>query len=174
MIKKFDVKNKICNWETCDYQSIIPDEIESFIIGKISEKAALLNPVHVSGHQPPNIYINSPRTKDQEAMFIALIAPATPQENLVTKIQDKKSWSANEKADTHPMIKFFIWACKYIWIVMENIKLPRKGMNHGEISAAALAMSSSIPRNLKIGVAKMKRGINKLPVTPSTIHDLCK
>jgi hypothetical protein len=50
------------------YQSMTPEDIESFITGNISWKAAFVNPFHVFGHQPPKTYINSPKTNNQLEM----------------------------------------------------------------------------------------------------------
>lgn len=78
------------NSEIKNYQSITPDDMESFSMGSKSAKHAKLNPFQESGHQPPKIYTNSPNITIQVAMIIALIAPGTPQFNLITKIQDKR------------------------------------------------------------------------------------
>jgi hypothetical protein len=47
-------------------------------------------------------------------------------------------------------------------------------MNQREIFPASIAIFSSCPISLNIGVVKMKRGSKMVAVTPSMIHDLCK
>ena len=73
------------------YQSITPDDIESFTTGNRSVKATVVNPLHVLGHQPPNTYTNAPMTIDQLDMFNATIAPGISNFNTITKIQDKNT-----------------------------------------------------------------------------------
>ena len=73
------------------YQSITPEDIESFIIGTKSVKAAEVNPFHVLGHHPPVMYVIVPIMIDQLAMIIALIAPGIPQFSFITKIHDKST-----------------------------------------------------------------------------------
>lgn len=51
MITDYNIKQK--KWS--DYQTITPDDMESFTRGITSLNAAKENPVHVSGHQPPKM-----------------------------------------------------------------------------------------------------------------------
>lgn len=63
-IKKLKVKQNKTKWKALrrqtknlwdkSYQSITPEDIESFITGSRLAKAAVVNPFHVSGHQPPS------------------------------------------------------------------------------------------------------------------------
>ena len=121
-MKQEEKKYRNWNFFIRGYQSIKPEEIESFTTGSMSLKAALLNPLHVWGHQPPKMYINCPMIIDQPDMINAPIAPGIPKFSLITKIQDNNTWSTNEEADNHPIIMFLSWACRYIWMVMLKTK----------------------------------------------------
>ena len=88
------------------YQSIKPEDIESFTTGGMSVKAAVVNPLHVLGHQPPKMYTNSPMTIDHVDIIIAPNASGTPKFGLTTKIQDNNTGSTNAEADNHPTIMF--------------------------------------------------------------------
>lgn len=125
LTRKKNTRNKrkimsILNFFSRIYHSIKPEESVSFITGTKSTKAALLNPLHVSGHQPPKRYTNSPMTNDQEDMVNAPIAPGTPESSLITKNQDNNTWSTNEEADSHATILFLSWAWKNICMVKLN------------------------------------------------------
>ncbi|WRX23701.1 hypothetical protein QQP08_016188 [Theobroma cacao] len=74
-----------------DYQIMTPEDIESFTTGNRSPKAALENPFHVFGHQPPKTYTTCPTTVVQPDIIIAAIAPLTPQLNLFTNIHDNNT-----------------------------------------------------------------------------------
>ena len=160
-------------WKTT-YQSITPEDTESFITGHRSMKAAIVNPFHEFGHQPPKMYTNSPNIGNQLAMLYAPKAPLTPKSRMFTNIQDKRMWSTNEAADNHPIIEFLSCACKYIWIVKAKIKEYKIGINHKEIASDATAISSSSPNTLNMGVVKMKIGNMIVAVTISMSHDRCK
>jgi len=73
-----------------NHQIMKPDDMESFTTGRISAKAAFVNPFHVFGHQPPKMYTNNPITKDQVDMVNAPMAPAVPNSSLFTNIQDRR------------------------------------------------------------------------------------
>ena len=104
------------------YQSMIPEDTESFIIGNKSEKEDEVNPFHVRGHHPQKIYKSCPIIDNQLDIIIALIAPGTPKFSLLTKIHDKNTWRTNDAAESHPTIMFFIWDCKYLRVVKEKTK----------------------------------------------------
>jgi hypothetical protein len=88
----FFVKNFIYTYKHnhVTYQSITPDDSESFIIAPRSVKAEDENPVHVRGQPPKKTKASWPNTGIQKEMTMDPMTPARPSWNLTVRSHDKK------------------------------------------------------------------------------------
>jgi hypothetical protein len=78
--------------EACSYQSITPEDRESFRMGKRSVSASEENPVHVRGQPPQNTKVSCPNVGIYKAMTMELMTPAIPNWNLTVKSHDRNRW----------------------------------------------------------------------------------
>ena len=100
-----------------------PEDMDNLSMGIRSRKAAVLKPVQVCGHHPPNTYTNSAMATDHELILSPRSAPWIPIPITLTHHHVAAMSKTKARVERMPMMAFFICAWRYICIVMVNTML---------------------------------------------------
>ena len=90
------------------YHTIAPEDKDSLITGHKSWKALAEEPFQVSGHPPQIKKANWAKLGTHIAITIDPIAPATPNESLLTSNQEQEMWSTSASETRYLTMMFLL------------------------------------------------------------------